>query len=259
MAALATATREDRIALGIAVALHVALGVALVWQPEHRSDFSKPERIDVSLASEVSLESTAPDPSAEPAAAQAPELADTPEPTPVIERQPETTPPPPRPVATAQPQPRPSPRATRQPEAQPQPQPSARPAASRLGEDFLRGNSDAAGRSGSAAATVGPAQQASIAQAIIRQLKPHWSPPSGVDVEELVTVVRFRLNTDGSLDGTPEVLRTNGVTDANRAQVSRHQEQAIRAVRLAAPFNLPEEYYSGWRVVTSNFDNRLAQ
>ena len=84
-------------------------------------------------------------------------------------------------------------------------------------------------------------------------------PPSGVEVDQLVTVVRFRLNTDGTLDGTPEVLRTNGVTNANRAQVNRHQEQAIRAVRLAAPFNLPEEYYSGWRVITSNFDNRLAQ
>jgi len=256
MAAFATATREDRIALGIAVALHVALGVALVWQPEHRSDFTKPERIDVSLASEVSLESTAPDPSAEPAASQAPELTATPEPTPLVEQQP-AAPPPPRPVATTQPQPRPTPRATRQPE--PQPQPSARPAANRLGEDFLQGNSDATGRSGSAAATVGPAQQASIAQAIIRQLKPHWSPPSGVNVDQLVTVVRFRLNNDGSLDGAPEVRRTDGVTDANRAQVGRHQEQAIRAVRLAAPFNLPEEYYSGWRVVNVNFDNRLAQ
>ncbi len=256
MTTLATATREDRIALGIAVALHVALGVALVWQPEHRSDFTKPERIDVSLATDVSLESTAPDPSAEPAASQAPELAEVPEPAPVIERQPDTSPLP-RPVATAQPQPRATPQPTRAPE--PQPQPSARPAASRLGDKFLEGNSDATGRSGSAAATVGPAQQASIAQAIIRQLKPHWSPPSGVDVDQLVTVVRFRLNTDGTLDGAPEVRRTDGVTDDNRAQVSRHQEQAIRAVRLAAPFNLPEEYYSGWRVVNVNFDNRLAQ
>lgn len=256
MAALATASREDRIALGIAVALHVALGVALVWQPDRTSDFTKPERIDVSLASEVSLEATAPDPSANPAASQAPELADTPEPAPLVEREPEPQPSP-RPVATTQPQPRATPQPTRAPE--PQPQPSARPTGSRLGDDFLAGNSDATGRSGSAAAVVGPAQQASIAQAIIRQLKPHWSPPSGVEVDQLVTVVRFRLNTDGTLDGTPEVLRTNGVTNANRAQVNRHQEQAIRAVRLAAPFNLPEEYYSGWRVITSNFDNRLAQ
>jgi hypothetical protein len=32
-------------------------------------------------------------------------------------------------------------------------------------------------------------------------------------------------------------------------------------VRLAAAqgFNLPERFYSGWSVVTSNFDNRLAQ
>jgi hypothetical protein len=90
-------------------------------------------------------------------------------------------------------------------------------------------------------------------------LKPHWSPPSGVDVDRLVTVVRFRLNRDGSLDGTPEIVRQTGITDANRLQAPRHQEQAIRAVRLAAPFDLPEQLYSGWRVITSNFDNRLAQ
>ena len=80
-----------------------------------------------------------------------------------------------------------------------------------------------------------------------------------MEVEALVTVVRFRLNRDGTLAGAPEVLRTTGQTDANRAQVRRHQEQAVRAVRLAAPFDLPEQYYSGWRVITSNFDNRLAQ
>lgn len=250
----ATAMREDRIALGIAVALHLALGVALIWQPDRSSDFTPPERVVVSLASEVSLESTAPDPSAEPAASQAPEIADAPEPA-QLDRPEPVTPPPPRPVATSQPQPRPS----AQPTQQPRPQPSARPTASRLGENFLEGNSDASGTSGSAAAVVGPAQRASIAQAISRQLKPHWTPPSGVEVERLVTVVRFRLNTDGSLSGAPEVLRTDGVTDANRPQVNRHQEQAIRAVRLAAPFDLPEEYYSGWRVITSNFDNRLAQ
>jgi periplasmic protein TonB len=62
-----------------------------------------------------------------------------------------------------------------------------------------------------------------------------------------VTVVRFRLNRDGSLNGNPEVVRTDGQTAANRPQVARHQEQAIRAVRLAAAqgFNLPERFYSG--------------
>ena len=34
-------------------------------------------------------------------------------------------------------------------------------------------------------------------------------------------------------------------------------EQAIRAVRLAAPFNLPEEFYDKWKTVNSRFDRRL--
>jgi periplasmic protein TonB len=54
-------------------------------------------------------------------------------------------------------------------------------------------------------------------------------------------------------------VRQTGVTDANRAQLQRHREQAVRAVRLAAPFDLPEEYYAGWQVVTSTFDKRLSQ
>ena len=125
----------------------------------------------------------------------------------------------------------------------------------------MRGLTDGTGTQGTAGDRPSAVQQASIDAAIIRQLKPHWSPPSGVDVDRLVTVVRFRLNRDGSLNGNPEVLRQTGVTDANRAQATRHQEQAIRAVRLAAAqgFNLPERFYSGWSVVTSNFDNRLAQ
>ena len=94
-------------------------------------------------------------------------------------------------------------------------------------------------------------------QAIARQLKPHWSAPEGVDAEELVTIVRFRLNPDGSLNGDPVVVSQSGVTPSNAAQKSRHAEQAIRAVRLAAPFNLPAEFYDHWKVVNSRFDKRL--
>ena len=50
------------------------------------------------------------------------------------------------------------------------------------------------------------------------------------------------------------------ITDANRAQAPRHAEQAIRAVRLAAPFDLPEQYYNAWRHITEfRFDRRLSQ
>jgi hypothetical protein len=82
--------------------------------------------------------------------------------------------------------------------------------------------------------------------------------PQGVDAELLVTVVRFRLASDGSLDGEPQIIRTTGQTAANEAQVARHREQAVRAVKLAAPFDLPEEYFSSWQLVTTNFDKRLS-
>ena len=92
-----------------------------------------------------------------------------------------------------------------------------------------------------------------------RQIKPHWQPPNGPEVEKIVTYVRFQLGTDGKLRGRPTVARQTGVNDTNRAQADRHAEQAIRAVQLAAPFDLPEEYYEAWKTITANLDWRLAQ
>lgn len=112
---------------------------------------------------------------------------------------------------------------------------------------------------GAPAAAIGPKQLSALGAAINRQLKPHWQVPQGAEADLLVTRVRFRLNRDGSLAGDPQVLATTGQTDANRAQVQRHQEQAVRAVKLAAPFSLPEDLYDGWKVVTTSFDRRLSQ
>lgn len=291
MEAASNLSRDERIGLLIAGTAHVALALALVLQDGAREPIEPVERITVSLAEEVALDTASPDPSPDPAAAMAPELApqsfEAPPPEPVpttrptarptqaTRPQPTATPtrratPTPTPVATRRATPTPTPAATRRPTPSPTPAatrratPAPTPAATRAGgsrvnDNFLAGVSDATGESGSPGDRPSAQQQASIDAAIIRQLKPHWSPPSGVDVDRLVTVVRFRLNRDGTLNGTPEVVRQTGITDANRAQSARHQEQAIRAVRLAAPFNLPERFYSGWSVVTSNFDNRLAQ
>ena len=93
----------------------------------------------------------------------------------------------------------------------------------------------------------------------MREVKPHWQPPSGPDVDQLVSKVRFRLNADGSLNGRPALVSQRGVNDTNRTQAGRHGEQAIRAVQLAAPFDLPERYYDAWKTVTLDFDWKLAQ
>lgn len=272
MASLAHLAPEERTGLLVAGIAHAALVAALLVQAGIERDYTPPQRINVSLASDVSLESTAPDPSDEPAAALAPILSDQPTPEtaePVQSTVPETAPPvpapspravaSPRPQRPAAPTPTPTPRAKQTQAPRPQPTQSQAATGSRLNDSFLEGMSDSTGTQGQAAAVASPQVRASIGQAIARQLKPHWNPPSGVDVERLVTVVRIRLNRDGTLAGNPTVVRTDGQTSSNRTQVGRHQEQAIRAVRLAAPFNLPEDYYSVWRSFETNFDNRLAQ
>src|SRR5687767_2390502 len=80
MASFAHLSREERLGLGIAAAVHVALGYALWANVQDKpTALPIPERMTVSLADEVSLTSTSPDPTAEPQAASAPaELAPAP-------------------------------------------------------------------------------------------------------------------------------------------------------------------------------------
>ena len=272
MASIAHLAPEEKAGLLVAGVAHAALVAALMVQVGFERDYTPPERIHVSLATEVSLQATAPDPSDNPAMATAPTLSDQlveAEPEPVASAAPEpgSRPQPPTPRqpapqptrAATRPTPTPTPRATQTRTPTPAPRPTQAASAPRMNDNFLEGVSDADGNSGSPARVASPAVRNSISGAINRQLKPHWNPPSGLGVEQLVTVVSFRLNRDGSLANTPRALRTNGQNANNRAQVTRHQEQAVRAVRLAAPFNLPEDYYSVWRDIEWNFDNRLAQ
>lgn len=270
MVSFAHLSREERIGLGIAAAAHVALVGALVLQVrDDPTSLPIPERMDVSLASEVSLESTAPDPAAEAQAAVAPVLAPEPVPAPVPTAAPEPAPtrareePQPRPQPTRaapRPTPTPSARPSAQPSRQPEPKsaPSNPPGGSRIGADFLRGTGTAEGDQGTPATRAGPAEIASIQAAMARQIKPKWSAPQGVDAEKLVTYLSWDLNPDGSLKGRPRVERQTGITDSNRPQAQLHAERAIRAVQLAAPFNLPEEYYDIWKSPRNvKFDRNL--
>ena len=254
MVSLAHLSREERIGLGIAAAAHVALVAALVLQVrDDPTPLPIPERMDVSLASEVSLESTAPDPAAEAQAAVAPELAPEPAPAPQpTQAREEARPEPPTRTPVTRPTSRPTQR------AEPRPTPTRPAGGSRLGPDFLPGAGSSEGDQGTPAAAFGAAEQAALSQAINRQLKPHWSAPQGVDAEKLVTVLSWELNPDGSLKGRPQVVSQTGITDSNRPQASLHAERAIRAVQLAAPFDLPEEFYDRWKRIRSwRFDRRL--
>lgn len=239
--------REERIGLGLAVAAHAALFAWLAFNPPAPAPTIMPERMAVTLSDDVGLTSTAP----LPAPAPAPDEAPTPG---------EQVPPQPAPVAVPRPAPVPAQRVAPVPAklapakpAPPRAAPPAKPAGgSRIGADFLKGVNGAQGQSrapATPAAAAGPQVRSALSAAILRQIKPKWQGrvPQGVDTEKLVSVIAIELNPDGSLDGAPRLLSQEGINDANRAQAKRHAEEAIRAVQLAAPFNLPQDLYEAWK------------
>ena len=280
-----TLRTDETAALVGAGLLHVALIAVLLLQPEDRVPPPLPERVVVNLSEEVGLASTAPDPVAQSRAAQAPTLSDRPAP-PVPVPLPQLTQPTPQPTTAPRPSTRTQtqqPRPTRTRTPAPAPTPSSQPAprrtstpaprptsapvrtgGSRIGDDFLPG----AGTSASSTETRVPASQignsakADIVSAIARQVRPHFQGkvPTGADAEKLVTVLAFELNENGSLKGRPRVVSQSGVTPANEAQKDRHAEVAIRAVQLAAPFDLPDEYYNAWKSIRgARFDRSLSR
>lgn len=284
---------EEAIGLVAAVAVHAALVWVLMARPAPPPLLPPVEKMTVTLSDDVGLTSTSPEPSVQAAPDQASTIgeppAPEPEPAPKVEapRPEPVRPASPKPAVKASPAPRPSaaPRpdpigslARRTPQAQPAktgqktapaPRPSASASpraaagASRIGDDFLRGVPGARPNGpaqAAPAAAIGPAVRSALAGAISRQLKPRWAAPQGVDADKLVTFLTWNLNRDGTLAGSPRVIRQDGINEANRAQAQRHAEQAVRAVQLAAPFTLPPEYYDAWkRVAEFRFDKRLAQ
>ena len=131
---------------------------------------------------------------------------------------------------------------------------------SRIGENFLEGagSSTTTDDTRAPAARFGSAERAALASAITRQIRPHWTAPSGADAEKLVSIVSWKLDRNGRLEGRP-TCRTvpSSITESNRPQVGLHCERAIRAVQLAAPFNLPEQFYNRWNDLEWQFDRRL--
>lgn len=255
--------QEEKVGLAVAAALHLALVLAFLMQPEMRADMEPAQRMTVNLADEVGLEAAAPVPVPESRAAIAPTLSDEPAPVPTAEPlvrpvvQPrQITPAPSRPAPAKSAPAKPAP--AKAAPAKPAPKKGG---GQLVGDNFLAGmgGSTTTNETRAPASAIGASERASLLQAIVREVKPRWQPPSGPDVDRLVSKVRFRLNRDGSLDGRPQLVSQRGETDTNRAQAGRHGEQAIRAVQLAAPFDLPENLYAGWKTVTLDFDWKLSQ
>jgi hypothetical protein len=276
---------DEKVGLAAAVLLHAALVGVLALQTVRSEVSVFPERMTVSLATEVGLDAASPDPVAESRASIAPTLADNPAPAPpapapAAERVP--SPPVPRPQPTAAPRPSPAPtqaapardrsRPDRTAAAQPAARtPASRPATSpaqaapksggsRIGDDFLegRGSSTNTQETRAPAAAFGRAERAALSSAITRALRPHWTAPSGLDAEQLISTVSWELNPDGTLRGTPRCRTDPGsITESNRPQAGLHCERAIRAVQRAAPFDLPDQFYDRWKALEWQFDRRL--
>ncbi len=226
-----------------------------------------------------------PTPAPAPAPAPRPEARPDPAPAPRPEPKPQPKPQPkpkPTPKAEAKPaeKPKPTPKAEAKPVAKPAPakttaKTAAKPApakstssgegkataprGSRLGPNFLAGIStekSAPAESGTGA--ISDAQARALNQEISRQLKPHWRAPTGADADQLITTLRWRLNRDGTIASGPELVSQSGKTVSNAPQQDLHIEAAIRAVRAAAPYKLPPEYFDYWKNVAAfRFDRRL--
>ena len=253
--------KAEKIGLGIAAAGHVALfGVLSFSILSNTSDAFRNKPIEVMIADEVGLESAAPNPAmVTPATSVAPELG-APEESSFVE--PEPLPEPPKAEAKPKPAVTPAP-VSREPrrrpdkpasvaKSEPKPKPQPKPRGSRLGDDFLKGVTDASSVSRNQNITAEKASAATVAsleRELYRLVKQKWRPPTGADAELLRTKVTARLDPNGRIIGTPTAT-TTGITPSNRSQVEIHQERAIAAVQLAAPFTtLPEKYYDEWKVI----------
>jgi hypothetical protein len=244
--------RVERTGLGVALAGHVLL-FAILSTGYFAMNAPRPlERrpIEVALVDEVGLESGAPKIATEAPAAKLAELEAPVEPL---------APAPPEPADTAPAQPK----ATQSAAAAREPPAKQRPSATggRL-RGILRGIGERESDSESTAPparTLTPEVQSALAAAVRRQLKPHWRAPTGADAELLRTELAISLAPNGAIKEI-QVLRQTGITASNRAQAELHKERAIRAVRLAEPFQLPPQYYETWKLLTPiGFDKRLSQ
>jgi outer membrane biosynthesis protein TonB len=86
--------------------------------------------------------------------------------------------------------------------------------------------------------------------ALRAQLMGCWNPPVGVaEAKDLIVIVRFALNRDGSVSGDPTVIN-----HGSNALFPIAAESATRAVRRCQPFRLPASKYDAWRDVEVKFD-----
>ena len=238
----------------IAVAAHVVIIglLSIQWTAGERRFDNPPMEVD--LIAETAVQSTAPVISETPPAARLGEEDD------VDIAAPEPMPAPPLPDPVVRPTPAPTPKQVARPkQAPPAKDRPARPTGrlDGIAEGLSKSQPKSPSSKGAPAAATAAEVRRSIDVSIKSAVLPRWNGCriSGVDVDQLKTVVKFRLTPSGALAGFTGVT-TSGETDSNKFQIPRHQECAKRAVELAAPFDLPEDNYSFWQNYTLDFIKR---
>ncbi|RYD43024.1 MAG: hypothetical protein EOP63_11030 [Sphingomonadales bacterium] len=265
---LAVRGNEGR-GIAIAVAAHVVIiGLLSVqWTAGDRRFDNPPMEVD--LIAETAVQSTAPVISKTPPAARLGEedMTDIAAPAPPLPEPVVRPTPAPTPKQVARPKQVPPKQPPASQKAQPKAAPKASPAKNRparptgrldgIAEGLSKAQPKSPSNKGAPAAATAAEVRRSIDVSIKSAVAPRWNGCriSGVDVDQLKTVVKFRLTQSGALAGFTSVT-TSGENDSNKFQIQRHQECAKRAVELAAPFDLPEENYSFWQNYTLDFIKR---
>jgi hypothetical protein len=105
-----------------------------------------------------------------------------------------------------------------------------------------------------------PIALAGIKSAIQRQIQPcaDRQVDPGPGANQIQVTLNLRLNPDGSLAGSPRVVRTSGVNDENSRYEKRVTDLAIAAYRGCSPLRgLPDELYrtanGGWGNINMNY------
>jgi len=271
--------RSDKSALGVAILGHVLLfallSVSLLWR---RPPPTSNAPMDVTLSTEVALESAAPQIAQQPAESQAPDIGPPAEaaqstPAPPAKVAPQPAPPLPKPAPQPKPaevsKPRPE---KQQPAAKPKPQPapqqakgdsqaSAKPRerGSHLGPNFLKGitaeQSDSHAQA-PRAAKIGAQDIANINGLIQRQVLPCYDLGAlkGTSAMSIVTVINLRFRPDGSVASASLVGQT-GVNAGNQQYRQQIVDLSRRAVLRCSPLKglPPELYKGGWENINFTF------
>tara|TARA_R110000868_G_scaffold144412_1_gene363582 strand:- start:27281 stop:28126 length:846 start_codon:yes stop_codon:yes gene_type:complete len=218
------------------------------------------ETQEATLEEEIAAPPPAPEPEPEPEPELAPEIIDeTPQraPDPVVEPEPEP-----------EPEPEAPPPARTPPQRTPQP-PPARPAEPSLAD--LLGNlervvADSSTQAGAPdqgaqrdAVGAGNANTADLATLIRSQTYRCWRTVADMpNPETLGVIVEVRLNRDGTLSAPPRVRDLGRIQGSGNSFWITAAERAQTAVLDCAPYSLPADRYSQWRLIEVNFHVDLA-